>query len=294
MRQILKKLALTVGGLSIGVILSGFIIVLSGFMPLSASRIGLDCKLYTLLDSEKEPTAEHKVWGDMPLDQSMSEFRYVAPELKTRKEFSLALKEKSAEHALDGQGGGFYFGSAKDLFSPGLGVFDVQRVKSHLLKISNLNNIGISGSSLKQKIESLVNGVPVGAPVLGRLSSFFGKRTSPFGYQADFHTGIDIASIYNSPVVSSAEGEIVFSGHKGSYGKTVLIKHKNGLETLYAHLATIDVKEGQHVNRGQKIGLLGSSGRSTGPHLHYEVRLEGSPVDPISYIELAKIMNSMG
>jgi len=285
-RQLIKKLVVTVGGLSLGVVFSSVLILFSGFSPSSVSQKGSDSIKISFNDGPK------KVWGDMPVDQSMSEYSFVAPDLKTKKEFFLALKAKTDRQELDGRGGGFYFGSGKDMIS--IGVFDITRIKNHLTKLVALRGAGLSVSLLRHKMENLVHGVPVGAPVLGKLSSFFGKRDSPFGGQSDFHTGIDIASIYNSPIVSSAEGIVIFAGRKGAYGRTILIKHKNGLETLYAHLAKIEVKEGERVYRGQKIGLLGSTGRSTGPHLHYEVRLDGNPVNPKNYIEIAKLLKSVG
>jgi len=292
LRELLKKIAVTVGGLSLGVLVACILILLSGFIPLSVSTNGADSLAITLdLESANK---KKKVWGDMPIDQSMSDYGIVVPELKTKKEFYLAKKARAVEQAFDGRGGGFYFGKAKDLLSKELGVFDIQLTKSHLLKLTYLKDVGLSGFSLRQKMENLVQGVPIGAPVIGKLTSNFGKRSSPFGREADFHTGIDIASIFNSTVVSSAEGEVIFAGRKGAYGKTILIKHKNGLETLYAHLSSILIKEGDKVHRGEKIGLLGTSGKSTGPHLHYEVRVDGRPVNPRSYIEIAKILKSVG
>ncbi len=233
------------------------------------------------------------VWGDIPINQPHLEYSFVAPKLRTKKEFFLALRSNTDKSSLDGRGGGFYFGSAKDSFEHRTGVFDVLRIKNHIKKLSGLKDAGLPKATIRNKIENLVHGVPVGAPVIGRLSSTFGKRNSPFNRASDFHTGVDIASKYNSPVVSSAEGEVVYAGRKGAYGRTILIKHKNNLESLYAHLAKVEVKVGDYVYRGQKIGLVGSSGRSTGPHLHYEVRLDGTPVNPRSFIEIAKIMRSV-
>ena len=121
-------------------------------------------------------------------------------------------------------------------------------------------------------------------PTKGWLSSSFGFRNSPFTGEKEFHKGVDISTRTGAPILSSADGVISFSGWDRGYGRVVVIKHGHGFETKYAHLKKSLVKEGQHVKRGETIGLVGASGRTTGSHLHYEVHLNGVPVNPIRYV----------
>ncbi len=113
-----------------------------------------------------------------------------------------------------------------------------------------------------------------------RITSGFGIRFHPILKKWRPHHGIDYAAPYGTPVRSVADGRVVFAGWRGGYGKTVIVKHKNGYSTLYGHLARIFVKRGQHVSQGQVIGSVGSTGLSTGPHLHYEVRQHGRRINP--------------
>ncbi len=121
-------------------------------------------------------------------------------------------------------------------------------------------------------------------PTRGWLSSRFGYRTSPFADKKEFHRGIDISARRGSPVVSPANGLVIFNGWKRGYGRVIILKHARGFKTKYAHLQKSLVKKGQHVKKGTKIGLVGSSGRTTGSHLHYEVHLNNAPVNPLRYI----------
>lgn len=117
-------------------------------------------------------------------------------------------------------------------------------------------------------------------PVKARVSSQFGVRTDPFNEKKKFHKGIDLACPIGTKVVASAGGKVVFSGTKKGYGKTVIIEHRNGYQTLYGHLSKPLAKKGEIVKQGQKIALSGNTGRSTGPHLHFEVRRKGRPEKP--------------
>ena len=115
--------------------------------------------------------------------------------------------------------------------------------------------------------------------------------TSPFGYRADpflgrlaLHPGVDLAEAYGAEIHAAAAGRVVHAGPAGGYGNMVEIDHGNGLATRYAHMSETLVEEGQQVDKGAVLGKLGSTGRSTGPHLHYEVRVDGEPVDPERYL----------
>jgi murein DD-endopeptidase MepM/ murein hydrolase activator NlpD len=121
-------------------------------------------------------------------------------------------------------------------------------------------------------------------PVAGRLSSRFGYRTHPISGVRKLHTGLDIAAPSGTPIKAADDGTVVFAGWRGGYGKTLIVSHGNGLATLYAHQSALLVGSGARVGKGQVIGRVGSTGYSTGPHLHFEVRKNGSPVDPLSYL----------
>ena len=129
-----------------------------------------------------------------------------------------------------------------------------------------------------------VSSTPTVAPVRGLLNSGFGTRQDPFTGEPAFHSGLDISTRRDEPVLATAEGLVIKSGWSGDYGKTVEIAHATGFTTVYGHLDAILVREGQRVNRGERVGLVGSTGRSTGPHLHYEVRQAGRVVNPLDYI----------
>ncbi|MBO6755527.1 MAG: M23 family metallopeptidase [Roseibium sp.] len=127
--------------------------------------------------------------------------------------------------------------------------------------------------------------LPIGRPVLSaRISSEYGPRLDPFLKRWAMHSGIDFKGQYGARVYSAAPGTVSHAGWKGGYGKMVEIRHANGHLTRYAHLSRLQVAEGDHVLAGDVIGNIGSTGRSTGPHLHYEVRTENGSVDPAGYV----------
>lgn len=133
------------------------------------------------------------------------------------------------------------------------------------------------------------NRLPFGEPVLGaRLTSDFGPRSDPHGRGRSLHEGIDFAGPRGTPINATADGIVTFSGRQSGYGIVVKIRHAFGFETLYAHLNRARVKNGQRVARGDRIGDMGSTGRSTGNHVHYEVRIDTKPVNPLKFIEAAR------
>jgi murein DD-endopeptidase MepM/ murein hydrolase activator NlpD len=121
-------------------------------------------------------------------------------------------------------------------------------------------------------------------PVSGEVTSGFGWRNSPWGDGSELHPGIDIANSMGAPIVATADGEVVKSEASGGYGNIVQIDHGNGVTTIYGHNSRMIVNAGQNVKKGQVISYVGSTGRSTGPHVHYEVRINGTPVDPTSFM----------
>lgn len=135
-------------------------------------------------------------------------------------------------------------------------------------------------------LESVMS-VPLGLPFYGRISSEYGYRKNPFGgYIGEFHPGIDIKGSVGDDVRATADGIVVRNDWYGGYGNAVLIDHGSGLTTLYGHLSRVKVVPGQEVKTGDVIGFMGSTGRSTGPHVHYEIRKNGEDIDPAPFLTL--------
>ena len=121
-------------------------------------------------------------------------------------------------------------------------------------------------------------------PVTGVVTSTFGWRTSPFEGDKELHSGIDIAVHLGAPVVATADGKVVQSGPSGGYGNLVQLDHGNGIATLYGHNSRLAVQVGETVKKGQVISYAGSTGKSTGPHVHYEIRKNDTAIDPWTYL----------
>jgi len=129
----------------------------------------------------------------------------------------------------------------------------------------------------------LLAATPAIPPVHGYPSASFGYRLDPFTGVRDFHSGIDISAPRGNKVVATADGLAVFAQSQVGYGKLIVVQHKFGLSTRYGHLSQVAVRVGQRVKKGDIIGYVGSTGRATGPHLHYEVRLNGQPMNPLLF-----------
>lgn len=130
-----------------------------------------------------------------------------------------------------------------------------------------------------------VNVLPSGWPVNGRLMAGYGERTDPFSGEGAMHTGVDIAAPQGTPVHAAADGIVIHAGWNGGYGRCVIIDHGNNYQTWYAHLSRMDVIQGQEIRQGEVLGAVGTTGRSTGAHLHYEVRIGSTPVNPYRFLE---------
>jgi murein DD-endopeptidase MepM/ murein hydrolase activator NlpD len=131
---------------------------------------------------------------------------------------------------------------------------------------------------------SLYSSTPSVWPVRGWITSPYGNRTSPFSGTVKFHEGLDIAAQTGTPVMAPADGVVVKAGFSTGYGNMVEISHGYGIKTVFAHHSRLNVKAGQRIKRGDVIAYVGDTGSSTGPHLHYEVRLNGLPVNPMKYM----------
>jgi len=130
------------------------------------------------------------------------------------------------------------------------------------------------------------NAAPNLWPVEGQVTGSFGERIDPFNGEGAFHSGVDIGCSYGTKIIAPADGLVVATETMGGYGRAIIIDHGNGISTRYAHLSGYAVTAGQRVNRGDVIGYVGESGRSTGPHLHYEVRINDTPVNPYKYLRI--------
>jgi murein DD-endopeptidase MepM/ murein hydrolase activator NlpD len=150
---------------------------------------------------------------------------------------------------------------------------------------------GDGDAAMPDALKKALKALPLAAPLAHyQLESRFGVRHDPFNRRPSMHTGLDLSAPFKSPVYNTAPGTVVFAGSKGEFGRVVDIDHGSGIVTRYAHLHRITVALGQRLNGREQIGLLGSSGRSTGPHVHYEVQVNGVPQDPEKFLQAGTIV----
>ncbi len=184
---------------------------------------------------------------------------------------------------------------ARILTKQGIRIPNASAIGGPLIELKSAahfsDHVDALDASLKtlDKVRRAAKSLPHGNPVPGsRISSKYGRRHDPFTGKSAMHAGLDFKARTGSTIIATASGKIVKAGRNGGYGKMIEINHGGGITTRYAHLSRIKVRVGQHVSRGQLIGKVGSTGRSTGPHLHYEVRRKGRVLDPIHYVRLEK------
>ncbi len=172
-------------------------------------------------------------------------------------------------------------------------TFTEQAYAQSLDQLASLRTSALSGSLRTFSVGMAANvpadwvnlaGAPSLWPIMGRITSSFGEREDPFNGEGAFHAGVDISGTFGEGVRATADGTVEIVSTATGYGREVLIRHANGIETLYGHLSGFAVTTGQQVRRGQVIGYVGLSGRTTGPHLHYEVRIHNTPVNPYRYL----------
>jgi murein DD-endopeptidase MepM/ murein hydrolase activator NlpD len=155
--------------------------------------------------------------------------------------------------------------------------------------LSGAASVGISLGLTKNSTTAdwiRANSAPNLWPVEGQITASFGERIDPFNGEGAFHSGVDISAVVGSPVIAPADGSVTFADFLGGYGRAIMVDHGHGITTRYGHLSSFAVTAGQFIHRGDTIGYVGSSGRSTGPHLHYEVRINDAPVNPYKYLRL--------
>jgi murein DD-endopeptidase MepM/ murein hydrolase activator NlpD len=147
------------------------------------------------------------------------------------------------------------------------------------------DSLAVLNVLLTERADDGRRSVPSVWPVRGPITSRFGERRDPWDDEVENHPGIDIQARYGLPVTASGDGRVIFAGSDAGYGRLVIVDHGGDIDTFYAHLSAIYVREGQAIRRGEPIGAVGASGRVTGTHLHYEVRVAGAPVDPRRYLK---------
>lgn len=156
---------------------------------------------------------------------------------------------------------------------------------SFLMRNASVIATSASGLRLMPATFADSNYVPSIWPVMGHITDGFGERLDPFSGEGAFHTGVDVSAEYGAPVHVTADGMVTAAATHTGYGRVVVVDHGFGITTYYAHLSAYAVTAGTHVRRGEVIGYAGISGRSTGPHVHYEVRVNNAPVNPWRYMK---------
>lgn len=167
-------------------------------------------------------------------------------------------------------------------------VKDIEELKEILTALSEINKLKeenfIDLTETENKLRSYLDSLPDLWPANGKVSSNFGYRRDPFTFRRSFHKGIDIAASYGTSIKSSADGKVIHAGYYNELGQTVIVDHGNGITTVYGHTSKLLVKKGQTVKKGDVIAKVGNSGRSTGSHLHFEIRINDEPIDPLKYL----------
>lgn len=221
------------------------------------------------------------------LDYKRQMFRLRDLDTKLRRAVSLGPRDK-AQQVLG-------IGGPDELGLQNLSAMGEKKQEEALKSMHEELNL-LKGAALKQEASlqalieyfedkrSMYAATPRIWPVKGWVTSHFGNRISPFSGIPQFHEGIDIAAQTGTPVVATADGVVIKAGFATGYGNMVEISHGYGIRTLYAHNSRLNVKVGQRVKRGDVIAYVGDSGSSTGPHLHYEVRINNVPVNPLRYL----------
>jgi murein DD-endopeptidase MepM/ murein hydrolase activator NlpD len=183
------------------------------------------------------------------------------------------------------------------VLTPTTDAIQNEQVSSSLDRLYTLKDTALSGAATTGIFLGLTsnatpadwlraNSAPNLWPVEGTITGSFGERIDPFNGEGAFHSGVDISASVGQPVLAPADGIVVFADFSGGYGRAIILDHGHGITTRYGHLANFAVATGQYVHRGDTIGHVGLSGRSTGPHLHYEVRINDTPVNPHKYLRM--------
>jgi murein DD-endopeptidase MepM/ murein hydrolase activator NlpD len=241
------------------------------------------------LDDLRSETAEQRA----QIDAYALRMEKIADELGRLGEFDRKLRVIANLEPGNGAPLAGIGGIESDDVGPGA-VAGLTRARRHERLMRQLDRLTDASSRQGESLQALIAhlegqaarlaSTPSIAPAKGWITSTFGYRTSPFTGMREFHQGLDVAGRSGTPIVSSGDGRVRFAGPNGGLGNAVVVVHGYGIETTYGHLAETLVRTGDRVKRGDRVGLMGSTGRSTGPHLHYQVSVNGVAVNPANYI----------
>lgn len=226
-------------------------------------------------NEDKQKNIDNYMKYQIQINNKLKELEKLENDVKNKMKSSITLKDTSMDTAIS---------SNNKTYSRG-GAIDINKDEN---LIKDLDSEIKKYADLSKEIDSVLNKekyIISFMPCQGNISSYFGYRKNPFnGGSKDFHPGIDIAGSYGSKIYAAAGGTITLAGGYGGYGNAVVIDHHNGYETVYGHTSKIYVIKGKNVEKGELIALVGSTGSSTGPHLHFEVRKNGTAIDPLKIL----------
>ncbi|WP_353893279.1 peptidoglycan DD-metalloendopeptidase family protein [Proteinivorax hydrogeniformans] len=269
----LPILAIQIVGVLILLVLIGFIGFFAQYIDMASSMSELE----KLRIENQEKTNQLENLAEQT-QNVLEEFKQIEDLQKQLKDLTDIEPEGESTNSKDDE---------RTLFSASRGATSLERTQSSLQLLSRelpsqKEDMGTLISDAERQAKRKAH-TPSIRPAEGRVSSPFGYRNHPFTGARQLHTGIDIANATGTPILATANGTVVTASYSGGYGNLIIIDHGYGYTTHYAHLSEIKVRKWQEVEKGEVIGNMGSTGRSTGPHLHYEVRVGGKPVNPKEY-----------
>jgi len=271
-----RVLRLSVSGWAVGMVVGGLAVTVLGLAYIYPDYVSLRHQRATFAALSARLQTQQGM-----LDASQSRMREIRAEIDSWRDLHAKIWEPFGPEAArrgTGVGGGAAASTADDR-AP------VKEEMDRLLGI--VRDEGESIRSLERflgRASRVLATLPSRWPVRGPVNSDFGERRSPWAPSSEFHSGIDIGAAIGTPVRAPAPGAVVFAGQHPEYGITLIIEHGNDTKSLYGHLSRLNVQMDQQIRRGEIVAYTGNTGRSSGPHLHYEIQVKGQPVNPHSYI----------
>jgi len=272
-----RVLRLSVPGWVVGAMIGGFAVTLLGLAFIYPDYVSLRNQRATFSALSARLASQQSL-----IDASQQRMREIRGEINSWRDLHAKIWEPFGPEASPARRGAGIGG--------GVGAADGDRppVKEEMDRLLGIvKEEGESIRSLERflgRASRVLASLPSRWPVRGPVNSDFGQRRSPWAPNSEFHSGIDIGAPIGTPVRAPAPGVVVFAGQHPEYGITIIIEHGNDTKSLYGHLSRLNVAVDQSVQRGDTIALTGNTGRSSGPHLHYEIQVKGQPVNPHSYI----------
>ena len=274
----LKKFAGIVGGIALGAV--SVIILLSGMLYVS-NKEASELAEYRKTKAQQEQKVQELAKNTEAVQKQLATLAKIETQVREQmKKSGMEVPTKEQLESADGGKGGPSNAKISDLAI--LQQQNINLQKSLQVSTRNWDALLASIKSENYRMEVTPSKWPVDG---GYVSSEFGSRSNPFDGSGDYHPGIDIAEDYGAPIYASASGYVQRAGWYGGYGNYVNISHDYGYSTAYGHMSSIKVNTGDYVQKGQVIGYVGSTGYSTGPHLHFEVLLNGEQVNPRKLIK---------